>query len=259
MENKEVVQKAFAQQADRFGDKAMTLANQEYLQWMVRGMDLRPDYQVLDVAAGTGLLSRAIAPHVQQLIAIDATLEMLWRGKSETEQSRISNISFQQGYAENLPYADNSFDLVVCRFAIHHFASPFRQIKEMTRVCRHGGKVAVIDLVSPSDEELAPIYNHFERLRDPSHVNALSPAELQKLLANAGLAVSRVESRDVEVNVERWLTLTRTEETTRDLIAVELMKEIDGGSRTGMRPFKRDHELMFLQTWVMAIGEKFAA
>jgi ubiquinone/menaquinone biosynthesis C-methylase UbiE len=252
-----IVQSSFAKQAEKFGTVNLNLANRDYLQWMVSRLNVNPESIVLDVAAGTGHLSRAIAPFVRKVIALDATLEMIAQGRREAAEANLKNISFQRGYAEHIPYVDNSFDLVTCRFAIHHFPQPDLQAKEMVRVCRDGGKVTLIDIVSPDNPNLAESYNNMERMRDPSHVRALPIEELKSLLTDNKLQLEHSESKDVEVNVNRWLSLTSTDEETSKTIITRLEKELANESTaSGLRPFKSKDQLMFLQTWVIVSGIK---
>ncbi len=252
----EVVRREFGKQASRFGKKGLALTSREYLQWMVDNLDLRPHFDVLDVAAGTGHLSRAIAPHVKRVVAVDLTPEMLLKGSHEAAEDGITNITFEQGLAENLPYPHDAFNMVVSRFSIHHFVDPEIQIAEMVRVCRPEGRIAIIDLVSPDDETLAAAYNRLERMRDPSHTRALPVAELRRALRDAGLEIVHTVSREVEVSVEPWLDLTGVEPEMRRTILDELTRELEGLTTTGMRPFIRDNELKFVQTWVVVVGVK---
>ena len=99
----DIVRREFGQQAARFGEQGLTLSNEAYLQWMVEQLDLQPHFEVLDVAAGTGHLSRAMAPHVKRVVALDLTPEMLAQGQREAEQQGLTNVVFEPGEAEHLP------------------------------------------------------------------------------------------------------------------------------------------------------------
>jgi ubiquinone/menaquinone biosynthesis C-methylase UbiE len=252
----DIIRREFGQQAARFGEKGLTLSNQAYLQWMVAQLGLQPHFEVLDVAAGTGHLSRAIAPHVKRVVGLDLTPEMLAEGRREAEQQGLKNLMFEQGEAECLPYPNDAFDLVVTRFSLHHFAAPRGPVQEMVRVCRPGGRVAVIDLVSPDDPAAAATYNHLECLRDPSHLRALTADELQRLMREAGLAIVHTVPRDVEVHLDRWLDLTRAAPEARQAIREALTQELQGLKITGMRPYMRDQELKFLHAWLIVVGLK---
>jgi ubiquinone/menaquinone biosynthesis C-methylase UbiE len=252
----DVVRREFGQQAARFGEQGLTLSNQAYLQWMVEHLDLQPHFEVLDVAAGTGHLSRAIAPYVKRVVGLDLTPEMLDQGRREAEQQGLMNVVLEQGEAESLPYPNDAFDLVVTRFSLHHFQEPRGPVHEMVRVCRRGGRVAVIDLVSPGDPAVAATYNHLERLRDPSHLRALTTEELQQLICQAGLAIVHTVPRDVEVHLDRWLDLTRATPAAGQSIHEVLTQELQGLKVTGMRPYVRDQELKFLHAWLIVVGMK---
>jgi SAM-dependent methyltransferase len=252
----DVIRREFGRQAAHFGEQGLTLSNQDYLQWMVDQLSLQPHFEVLDVAAGTGHLSRAIAPHVTRVMALDLTPEMLAQGRREAAQQGLANVVFEQGEAETLPYPSAAFDLVVTRFSLHHFADPRRPLQEMVRVCRPGGKVAVIDMVSPADPPVAETYNRLERLRDPSHTWALPADELQRLIQAAGLTIVHTAPRDVEVTLERWLDLTHAAPEARQTIRAELTQDLQGMKTTGMRPYTRDQELKFLHAWLVVVGMK---
>ena len=251
-----VVRREFTRQASRFADPRLTLANQEYLRWMAGSLGLQAGWRVLDVAAGTGHLSRAVAPHVRSVVALDATPAMLREGGQQAAEDGIANVFLVQGLAESLPCRSGAFDLVASRFAVHHLAAPRAALQEMARVCRLGGRVAVIDLVSPDDEALASAYNRLERARDPSHTRALTVEELREVMQRCGINVIDTLAREVPVHLARWMEMSDTPTATRRAIIEELTRELNGGGATGLRPFVREGELMFTHTWVIMLGVK---
>ncbi len=248
----EVIRQEFTKQAPNWGKNDIP----PHLQWIADHLDLGPSWEVLDVAAGTGLLSRTIAPRVKRVVAVDITPEMLAQGRAEASRNGITNIQFEQGTAEALLYPSASFDMVVTRFSIHHFKNPDVVLREMSRVCRAGGKFVVIDLVSPDDPALAAQYNHWERLRDPSHTRALSIVELKQAVAKAGIAITDHYEREVEMDVHAWLDFSLTQPAARRQILDAIDRELRGGDKTGMRPFTRENKLMFMHTWGVVAGEK---
>lgn len=227
-----------------------------HLEWVVSRLALRPEFEVLDVAAGTGLLSRAIAPHVKHVVAVDITPEMLAQGREDAARDGVSNVRFETGAAEDLPYPDDSFDMVATRFSIHHLVRPGMAIAEMHRVCRAGGSLVVIDIVADEDAAVAARYNGVERTRDTSHIRAYSPSGLRSLVADAGVEVTSYLSLDVEMGVDDWLDFTHTEGERRRTILELLERELGGGEITGMRPVRRDGTLLFLHTWGVVVGRK---
>jgi SAM-dependent methyltransferase len=100
--------------------------------------------------------------------------------------------------AEDLPFADASFDVVACRVAAHHFEDVEAAVREMARVTR--GLVLVVDNV-----RLSEVAEEAERLRDPSHVRNYGEAEWRYFFAGAGLAVEEIVTLERAILVEPWL------------------------------------------------------
>jgi SAM-dependent methyltransferase len=100
--------------------------------------------------------------------------------------------------AEDLPFADASFDVVACRVAAHHFEDVEAAVREMARVTR--GLVLVVDNV-----RLSEAAEEAERLRDPSHVRNYGEAEWRSFFAGAGLGVEEVVTLERAILVEPWL------------------------------------------------------
>ncbi len=241
----DAIRAEFAAQAETWGRDEIS----PDLLWAVDLIDPRPHFEVLDVAAGTGLLSRALAPRVRRVTAVDITAPMMEAGVTAAERQGIGNVRFQAGAAEDLPFPDASFDLVVTRFSIHHFASPSASLREMARVCRFEGRVGIIDIVSPGDEALASRYNHLERLRDPTHVIALSRTDLRAQVEEAGLRVVHDAVQDVPMRLDAWLDRTRTAGAARTEIVDAIRAELAGGEKTGMNPSAGGDGFFFTHVW----------
>jgi ubiquinone/menaquinone biosynthesis C-methylase UbiE len=254
--HQQMIATEFAKQAQDFGQTGLTLSSAELLNWALGNLPHDPDTTALDIATGTAHLARALAPHVGRITGIDATPEMLVQGIDAAKDTGLTNLNFVRGLAEHLPFPSNTFDLTVCRLAIHHYDAPARHVNEMVRVCKPDGAVALVDLTAPTDESLAETYNHYERLRDPSHTVALSLDGLVDLLVGQGINVTHVEQRQVVVKIERWLALTRTPEARANIIRRALHSELDGGPKTGMSPFVQGDELAFRQIWAVVSGER---
>ena len=105
--------------------------------------------------------------------------------------------------AEDLPFADGSFDLVVTRIAPHHFDDVGAAVAEMARVSRDLVVVEDTLYVSERVEEA-------ERLRDPTHVRSYSEQEWRSLLEGAGLAVEAVEHFEKPHPFEAWMARAGT-------------------------------------------------
>jgi SAM-dependent methyltransferase len=113
-------------------------------------------------------------------------------------------VTWQVGDAVPLPFPDAAFSVVVTRYSFHHFLDPKAVLAEMVRVCRPGGRWAVIDVFTSSPQQ-AEAYNRVEKLRDPSHVRALSLEELNGLCHDAGLRDVKTGFYRLEVSLEELL------------------------------------------------------
>ena len=109
----EKVRKSFGVQASGFESGSMSFSKQEYLDYTVRKIGLEDTENVLEVAAGTCAMGRAVSPHVRSVTCLDATHEMLRVGMEKSREAGLHSIEFRQGLAEELPFEDSCFDAVM--------------------------------------------------------------------------------------------------------------------------------------------------
>lgn len=113
MNNYNEVKKSFGTQAEKFASYHMSKA--EYTDYLIRSIQAKGNEHALEVAAGTCICGRAVAPYVKDITCLDLTEAMLEQGKKLAKQEGIQNISFVSGNAECLPFEDETFDLVITR------------------------------------------------------------------------------------------------------------------------------------------------
>jgi SAM-dependent methyltransferase len=208
---------------------------------------LHRDMIVLDVACGAGHLAEQVAPHVRQVVGLDLTGTLLTLAADRLRAAGLGNVLLQEGNAARLPFLDGSFDLVMCRAALHHFPEPGTQVAQMARVCRPGGTVAISDLVAPAGELRGP-FDALHRVIDPSHAAALLPAELAELArAELGPLAAEPSSHTGTIPLDRILTPV----ADRAAVVARLLAEVSGGTPTGFNPTLRDGELQVSFTTTM--------
>lgn len=123
---------------------------------------LRPGHSVLDLAGGTGDLTRAFAARVGDsghVVLADINRSMLEQGRRRLVDAGIAgNLSIAQADAENLPFADASFDRVCIAFGLRNVTAKEAALASMRRVLRPGGKLLILEFSKPH-EPLRPAYD----------------------------------------------------------------------------------------------------
>ena len=176
----------FTRQAAQFAS-SRALHNEAALKLLVEAAAPRATDLALDVACGPGSVVAALAERVARAEGIDATPAMLEEAKTLAAAKGLTNVAWHLGNVEALPFAAQCFDIVSCRFALHHFQEPPRAFAEMLRVCREGGRIVLCDGLAADDPAKAAAFNAMERFRDPSTVEFRTLAFLRGLFALAGL------------------------------------------------------------------------
>lgn len=102
---------------------------------------VKPEDTVLECACGTGLLTVPMARKSRHVTATDLSEGMM--KKAQKKLAGSSNVSFETANITNLPYENNSFDVVVAANVIHLLDNPDKALEEMKRVCRPGGRIII--------------------------------------------------------------------------------------------------------------------
>jgi SAM-dependent methyltransferase len=124
--------------------------------------------------------------------------------------------------AEEIPFADESFDVVACRVAAHHFQDAAVALAEMARVSSSLVLVADNLFLGERGEEA-------DRLRDPTHVRNYSEGEWRRMFEAAGLEVEAFEREDKRIEVEPWLERAGCKGDEAARVRELLADRIEGG------------------------------
>lgn len=203
MSHREEIVDQFTRQAAQFA-ASPTARSEDILERMVRLARPEASHRALDVACGPGLLVCGMARRVRHATGIDLTPAMLEQARKTQQARGIGNVSWDQGDVSAMPYADETFDIVTCRFAFHHFPDPLPVLREMRRVCRAGGRMVVAD--SAPAAEKAAAFNAMEKMRDPSHTRALPVEAMAALFVEAGLPEPLVERTRLALDLDEFLS-----------------------------------------------------
>lgn len=162
--------------------------------------------RALDVGCGAGHVAFALArAGVARVVAYDPSAQMLSVVEQESKARGYAAIEIARGPAEVLPFDDASFDLVASRFSAHHWSSVAAAIAEMARVLRSGGKLIIIDVVSPESPLLDTTLQTLEVLRDMSHVRNYRLSEWLSMLGGHGLADTTSHGWKLPLEFSSWV------------------------------------------------------
>jgi ubiquinone/menaquinone biosynthesis C-methylase UbiE len=194
----------FTRQAAQFAASTV-LHDQAALDLLVEAGAPRPGDVSLDVACGPGSVVAALAQRVRRAEGLDATEAMLEEARKLAESRGLRNVAWHRGDVCALPFAGAAFDLVSCRYAIHHVLDPVRALAEMVRVCRPGGRVVLCDAFVSDDPARAAAFNAMERYRDPSTVEFRTLGFLRSLFRETGLPQPASRFYGVPAELEQLL------------------------------------------------------
>lgn len=210
---------------EQFGKKA-----REYVESRghAQGLDLQriiewthpeKNWKALDIATGGGHVARTLYPHVGLVIATDLTWNMLNAARDANMKAGAEDIIYLMADAENLSFLDETFDMVTCRIAPHHFADKGAFIRGASRVLKGGGIFIMIDNVVPGDKELGMIMNTFEKMRDRSHVECASVEDWKSMIIENSLDILREEAEKKMYSFREWVA--RTAESNEQIVQTE--------------------------------------
>lgn len=165
------------------------------------------DVKVLDVATGGGHVARRLREAGCTVVTVDPAPGM--------DPDVVAP-------AEDLPFADGSFDVVTCRIAAHHFEDARKAVVEMARVTQR--LLVIEDNLFRGDH-----VEEAERLRDPTHVRCYSEEEWKEMVTEAGLEVEQVEYFPRRQSVDLWLARVETPAQVATQIRELLAGEIEDG------------------------------
>ena len=185
-------------------------ASGQDLSWLVEAAALTGTERVLDVATGGGHAAFALAPQAAEVVALDLTRPMLEVAQKEAEARQLHTIRFLQGDAQAIPCEDDSFDVVVCRQAAHHFPNVRQCVSEWVRVLKPDGRLLLIDSVSPEEQDADVFLEEIENLRDPSHVRNHRISQWKAFLSEAGFTVNSVREWTIFLDIPSWTQRMRT-------------------------------------------------
>lgn len=211
------VSQQFSSQAGAYLTSAVHASGRDLDRLNARLADF-PEAQLLDMGCGAGHASFIAASQVKDVVAYDLSEQMLTVVSEAAKTRNISNIKTRQGYAEALPFEDDSFDVVISRYSAHHWHDVGKALREVRRVLKPGGVVVFMDVMSPGHPVLDIWLQTVEALRDTSHVHNYSSGELLSMFNEAGLVTQNLLCDRLVLEYSSWIARMRTPAVMADAI-----------------------------------------
>lgn len=127
--------------------------------------DVQPGHRILDLAGGTGDLTKILANKLGKdgkIILSDINGSMLAEGRNKLiDNNYITNIEYVQANAEALPFEDNSFDLVTMAFGLRNVTNKDKALESIYRVLKPGGKLFVLEFSKPQSKLIERAYDFY--------------------------------------------------------------------------------------------------
>ncbi len=168
---------------------------------------------VCDVACGPGHFALSFAGKAPRIAGIDAAPNMLLQFE-KLALERSVKVEAIKADAMDVPLPSGSFDAVISRLAPHHFSDAGKAVREMSRLTKSGGRVAVIDLEGSENPALDELNHQIEVWHDPSHVRSYTAPQWRTFFETNDLEVEALEAGQTELpgglSVSRWCEIGNT-------------------------------------------------
>ncbi|MEH1769719.1 class I SAM-dependent methyltransferase [Nostoc sp.] len=159
-----------------------------FRQLALQGLTIHSDTQILDLCCGSGQTTQFLAKTSQNVIGLDASPKSLQRARQNVPEA-----SYVEAFAQEMPFADNLFDLVHISVALHEMQPQQLQkiINEVYRVLKPGGVFTLVDFHAPTNPIFWPGISIFLLLFETETAWELLKTDLVELLANTGFKASK--------------------------------------------------------------------
>lgn len=158
---------SIARQYERFNAISSFGAYKRWLHGMMHQAPIKPEHDVLDIAGGTGDVSRAVAAahhprHIQCTDLVPAMLEVAQAHKAQSDFGEVP-IDFDVVDAQNIPYPDNSYDVITMAYGIRNMPEREKALREMLRVLKPGGSLVCLEFSTPPNHIWRALYHFYLR------------------------------------------------------------------------------------------------
>lgn len=197
-------------------------ADDSHLKLLIDMIEPSNKNKILDLGTGSGYIAFPLAQKYKTstIVGLDIVTETLIRNTKRAEKHGLNNLQFVSYDGNTVPFSDNSFDIIIVRYALHHFPNIIQSFEDMFRILKPNGKLILSD-PTPNENDSCQFVDKFMQIKPDGHIKFYRLDEYQEMLNNAGF--------QFESNQVTTIRFPRKEaEKYSDLI-----KETDSGILSG--------------------------
>ncbi|MDO4275396.1 MAG: class I SAM-dependent methyltransferase [Eubacteriales bacterium] len=165
--------------------------DETHLKRILDFLPVREGMKILDLGTGTGYLAFPLAEQYEraEIVGLDIVEEALKENRVKAAEKGLENLEFVSYDGIGFPFEDNSFDMIVTRYALHHFPAIGDTFKEAQRVLRSGGNFFISD-PAPNDNDEQRFVDAYMQMKRDGHICFYTKAQWEEIGKETGFVYS---------------------------------------------------------------------
>ena len=173
-------------ESEEFYDKQTK--DEKHLEMIMNCLNVKAGMKILDLGTGTGYLAFPFAQNYPdaEIIGLDIVKKTLEENCKKADKAGLKNVKFVSYDGLNFPFPDNTFDIVMTRYALHHFPEINNALKEISRVLKTNGILFLSD-PAPNDNDTGRFVDAYMQMKKDGHIKFYTKSEWKNLGNISGL------------------------------------------------------------------------
>lgn len=164
--------------------------DEEHLKQIMQMLPIKSGMRILDFGTGSGYLSFPLAKTYPdaEIVGLDIVEAALQRNQEQAVSDGLSNLQFTAYDGIKFPFADNSFDMIITRYALHHFPVIEKTFEEIGRVLKESGSLFLSD-PAPNEDDKERFVDAYMQMKKDGHIKFYTRNEWEGLADRMGLTL----------------------------------------------------------------------